>query len=91
VKVKITLVRPFRDAVGKPEVTLELSRGELVPALRQLALEYPGLEEQLFEDGALSPYVNIYRNNAAVDEKEAATTVLKDGDELMFLLPLTGG
>ncbi|MBI4393891.1 MAG: MoaD/ThiS family protein [Euryarchaeota archaeon] len=90
-KVKVTLVRPFRDAVGKPEVTLELAQGGLVPALRKLADEYPGLEEQLFENGALSPYVNIYRNNVAVDESQAAALVLKDGDELLFLLPLTGG
>lgn len=90
-RVRVKLVRPFRDAVGKPEVALEPRKPGLVPALEQLASEYPGLREHLFEGAALSPYVNIYRNGEVVPVDEAHKHVLADGDELLFLLPITGG
>ena len=90
-QVRLKLVRPFRDAVGKPEVAFAPRRANLVEALGELVEAYPGLREHLFEGGGLSPYVNIYLNGAVVHVDEAAKHTLRDGDELLFLLPLTGG
>jgi molybdopterin converting factor small subunit len=91
VRVRVKLVRPFRDAVGKPEVDFEPRSASLVAAVGQLVEQFPGLREHLFERGALSPYVNIYVNAQPVPVDEAAKHVLSDGDELLFLLPITGG
>lgn len=91
VRIRVKLVRPFRDAVGQPQVEFEPREPGLVGALRQLAEAYPGLQPHLFENGQLSPYVNIYVNAEAVHVDEAAKVTLQDGDEVLFLLPLTGG
>lgn len=90
-RVHVKLVRPFRDAVGQPMVELEVRDASLVRALDALVQRYPGLREHLFEGDALSPYVNIYLNAEPVHVEEVAKVALRDGDELMFLLPLTGG
>jgi molybdopterin converting factor small subunit len=91
VRVRVKMVRPFRDAVGKPEVVFEARQQGLVESILQLCELYPRLREHLLEDGALSPYVNIYRNGEAVHVDEAHKVALREGDELLFLLPLTGG
>ncbi|HEV8361027.1 MAG TPA: MoaD/ThiS family protein [Candidatus Thermoplasmatota archaeon] len=90
-RVRVKMVRPFRDAVGKPEVDLDGAPPGVVDAILQLCGQYPGLREHLLEDGALSPYVNIYVNGTAVHVDEVHKVALRDGDELLFLLPLTGG
>lgn len=90
-RVRVKLVRPFRDAVGQPHVDFAPLRAGLVEALAELVERYPGLREHLYENGELSPYVNIYRNGEVVHVDEAAKVTLRDGDELLFLLPLTGG
>jgi molybdopterin converting factor small subunit len=91
VRVRVKLVRPFRDAVGKPEVELDAGSGKLPEAIARLVERFPGLREHLYEAGELSPYVNIYRNGQAVHLDEAHKVTLAEGDELMFLLPMTGG
>lgn len=90
-RVRVRLVRPFKDAVGQPVVEFEPRRPGLVEALRHLVELYPGLGEHLLEGGDLSTFVNIYCNGQAVHVDEAHKVTLQDGDELMFLLPMTGG
>jgi sulfur-carrier protein len=89
--IRFRFVRPFRDAVGKSEIALEAKGTNLVDVLRELVCAYPALDEHLYERGALSPYVNIYVNAQPIDVAKAPTTNVKDGDEILFLLPLTGG
>lgn len=86
------MVRPFKDAVdGQPLVVFAPPEANLVAALKHLVQLYPKLGEHLLEGGELSPYVNVYRNGTAVHVDEAHKVSLVDGDELMFLLPMTGG
>ena len=89
--MRVKLVRPFRDAVGQPQVEFDSPGRDLVGAVRHLAGLYPGLQEHLFEGGELSRYVNIYVNAQPVPVDEASKVTLAEGDELLFLLPLTGG
>ena len=90
-RVRVRLVRPFKDAVGQPVVEFEPAQRGLLGAVQELVGLYPGLREHLLEGPRLSAYVNVYRNGQAVRADEAADVALRDGDELMFLLPMTGG
>ena len=90
-RVRVKLVRPFRDAVGAPEVAFEPRSPTLWTALAELAEVYPALREHLFEAGGPSPYVNVYVNRTPVPLETSSAVALRDGDEVLFLLPLTGG
>lgn len=90
-RVRFRFVRPFRDAIGKSEIELLLDDGALPQALAALVRAYPGLREHLYEGDGLSSYVNIYVNGQPVPIGAADATSLREGDEVVFLLPLTGG
>jgi len=91
VRVRFRFVRPFRDAVGQSEVALDVGSPRLVDVLRELVARYPGLAEHLYEDGELSSYVNVYVNGAPIEIGRARETAVGADDEILFLLPLTGG
>ena len=90
-EVRFRFVRPFRDAVGKSEIALEVGGDRLTDALAALTGAYPPLADHLYENGQLSTYVNIYLNGTPVEIGAAEGTRVSAGDEILFLLPLTGG
>jgi molybdopterin converting factor subunit 1 len=81
VHVTLRLFARLRDLSGKSELRLELPEGCDARRLWEgLALEYPALE----------PYTGSV--SCAINEEYAKlTTRLKDGDEVAFLPPVSGG
>jgi molybdopterin synthase sulfur carrier subunit len=77
--------------VGQGELAWQPRSPRLLGLLAELAERYPRLGPQVLERGALSPYVNVYVNGQAVRAEDAPTCSLRDGDEVLLLLPLTGG
>lgn len=90
-RIRVRLVQPFRDAVGAPSVEVEPRGAALRDAVLRLCELYPRLTEHLLDGDALNPSVNIYVNARAVMAEDQRRLALRDGDELLFLLPLTGG
>ena len=80
-RVAVRLFARLREITGQSELRLELPDGHDAGALwDDLANEYPGL----------SPYRASV--SCAVNEEYAKfTTRLKDGDEIAFLPPVSGG
>ena len=90
-KVKIKLLKPFSDAAGKGEVDLEFPEGSAIQALESICESYPALKKELFEeDGTVSYSVNIFVNDRPLvgDEEDKP---LKDGDELLIFMAVSGG
>ena len=79
--VTIRLFARLRELAGGPELTRELPDGATASdAWQALAVEFP----------ALADYTRIV--SCAVNEEYARlTATLKDGDEVAFLPPVSGG
>jgi molybdopterin converting factor subunit 1 len=80
-RVRVRLFASLREAVGRPEVELELPEGTTAEeAWARLAHDHPALAER-------RP-----RLTAAVNRQYAPfDTALRDGDELVFVPPVSGG
>lgn len=90
-KVKIKLLKPFSDIAGKGELDLEFAGGSAIQALDKICESYPDLKTELFEDdGKISYSINIFVNDMPLmGEQEDAP--LKDGDEILIFLAVSGG
>jgi molybdopterin converting factor subunit 1 len=80
-RVTVRLFARLREIAGAAELTRELSPGATIAAVwRQLAGEFPELAQY---ERAVSSAVNA--DYARMDH------VLRDGDEVAFLPPVSGG
>ena len=79
----------LRDQVeGKREV---LGAGETVrQVLEDVTARYPSLREHLFEQGDLSPFVNVYVGRDDVRTLEGLDTRV-DGSSVILLPAMAGG
>jgi len=81
VRVTVRLFARLRDIAGTPELTRELAPGATIGAVwRTLAREFPDLAQY---ERSISSAVNA--DYARMD------TVVRDGDEVAFLPPVSGG
>jgi molybdopterin converting factor subunit 1 len=80
-RVTVKLFARLRDIAGTPELTRELAPGATVGGIwRQLAAEFPDLAGY---ERSISTAVNA--DYARMD------AVVRDGDEVAFLPPVSGG
>ena len=90
-KVKVKLLKPFSDIAGKGELDLDFPGDSAIQALEKICESYPDMRKEFFEeDGKVSYSVNIFVNDTPlVGEQEDAP--LKDGDEILIFLAVSGG
>jgi len=80
-RVTVRLFARLRDIAGAPELTRELAAGSTVAGVwRQLAAEFPELAQY---ERSISSAVNT--DYARMD------SVVREGDEVAFLPPVSGG
>ena len=91
-KVRIKLLKPFSDIAGRGEVELELEGDIVIQALDRLCKLHPGLRKELFDEkGEISYSVNIFVNDKPLSASEEVSTLLKEGDEILIFMPVSGG
>ncbi|HXH88126.1 MAG TPA: MoaD/ThiS family protein [Gaiellaceae bacterium] len=73
---------------GKRQV--EASGADVRAVLHDLALRYPALGRQLFEDGDLAPFVNVYLGGEDVRTLDGLDTAV-DGQPMILLPAMAGG
>ncbi len=74
---------------GEKEVSADGSNvGEV---LRALVEAHPGTEAQLFSDGELNRYVNVYLNDEDVRVLDGLDTSVGESDTLVILPAMAGG
>jgi molybdopterin converting factor small subunit len=59
--------------------------------LQALASEYPAVRDQLFEDGNLRRYVNVYVNDQDIQYLQKLETPVGERDTLIILPAMAGG
>lgn len=91
-KVKIKLLRPFSEVVGKRELEIDFDGSTLNDLLRFLLERYSKLKKEFYnKDDQLSEYICIFVNDKPIGALKGINTILKNGDEILFFIPISGG
>ena len=89
--VKVKIAEPLRQLINCQEEAVEVDGYNIRECLDKLAVQFLDLKRWLYnEKGELLPYVHIYVNGERNPDDEL-TRQIKDGDELLILLTVTGG
>ena len=81
----------LRASVGG-EKEVSASGGNVGDVLKDLAVNHPATQDQLFSaDGELNRYVNVYLNDEDVRVLDGLDTAVRDGDVLVILPAMAGG
>ena len=87
--IKVRIPPALRNEVGGEREIL--GEGETVrEVLEDVAARYPALEAQLFEDGGLAPFVNVYLGGEDVRTLDGLETRV-NGASLILLPAMAGG
>jgi len=91
-KIKIKLLRPFSDAVGKKELEVDFSGTTLNDLLALLVDKYPKLKNEFYsKNNELTEYMCMFVNDKPASALKGVDTKLKNSDEILFFMPLSGG
>ncbi len=91
-KLKIKLLKPFSDAVGKSELELDFDGATLEDMLKVLVNRYPSLKKEFHtKTDELTDYMCMFVNDKPISALNGINTELKNGDELLFFIPVSGG
>ncbi len=88
-KIKVRLFANLREYAGTKE--LELEAGTVKESLEKLCKRFPGLEDMIFKDKDIRPYMNVFLNGRNISELNGLGTVLNPGDEIAIFPPVSGG
>ncbi len=70
---------------------VEATGGTVRELLENLADRFPALQGQLFENGDLAPFVNVYLGGEDVRTLEGSDTPVSAGDTVILLPAMAGG
>jgi MoaD family protein len=91
-KIKIKLLKPFSDAVGKSELEVDFNGSTLEDLLKVLVDRYPKLKKEFYtETDELTEYICVFVNDKPISALNGINTDLKNDDELLFFIPISGG
>ena len=88
--VTVRIPPPLRtETAGAAQV--EAQGENLREILDDLGERYPSLGRQLFADGRIAPYVNVYVGGEDVRTREGLDTAVEDGTTVILLPAVAGG
>lgn len=91
-KIKIKFLKPFSDIIGKKEFELDFKGNTLDELLQLLVDRYPKLDKEFFKNtNELTDFICIFVNDKPISALRGTKTELKNGDELLFFIPVSGG
>jgi molybdopterin synthase sulfur carrier subunit len=91
-EIELRFFANFRAEVGQKEIHREYEDGSTVgDILLALEREFPGLEGDLVENGAIRDQLSVLKNGRDVYHKQEMETLLEDGDRLSVFPPVAGG
>ncbi len=93
-KLLVEYTGQLRSAIGRAEETVELPSEVTVSALAEYLgsrCNEPARQHLLTASGHMQPSLLIAINGTAHPARQAATTLLRDGDRIVLLPPIAGG
>ena len=88
-KVTIKLFANLREKAKKAKI--DIIGTDLKEVLDLLIEQYEGLEELIFSNGDIHPFIHVMVNGISVKDKDGLDTILHDGDEIALFPPVSGG
>ena len=90
--VKIIFHSNLSKIAGKEDMEVGACCGDVGSLIDKLVVTYPQFKEELFDNqGQLDFEYQILVNGKSINSMGGTATPLADGDEVAFLLPLSGG
>lgn len=80
----------LRETVGGAR-TLTAHGSTVTEVLADLFASYPALRDRVTEEGALSPFVNVYVNDRDVRYRDGLDTAVGPEDTVILLPAMAGG
>ena len=91
-KLILKFLRPFKEIIGKSEIEMNLEINTLKDLLNSLVTRYPKIEKEFFKKNQeLTDYICIFVNDKPISALNMLNTKLKNGDNLLFFIPVSGG
>ena len=93
-KVDLKLFLPvLPEAIGRKELTVEFEGQTVNDLIEHLVARYGRKAKQALYDkkGKLDPVVQILLNGQEWITHDRLDTILKDGDDVMFMMMMAGG
>lgn len=91
-KLKIKLLKPFSEAVGKSDLEIDFNDKTVDDLLKILITKYPKLKKEFFKDNyKITEYICIFVNDKPISALKGEDTLLTNGDEILFFMPISGG
>jgi MoaD family protein len=93
VLVKVIYFAEFKRITEKDIEEFNLSSGQIKELIRLILNKYPNMQEILWnkEVDSISQYISVIVNNKPIHNPYVLSTLLKEGDEITFLSPISGG
>lgn len=90
--IRIVFHSELSKIAGKGEMELEPLPRDVRSLLDKLISMFPALEDELFDGrGRLNMDYQILLNGKGINAQGGTEARLEDGDEIAFLMPLSGG
>ena len=91
-KLKIKFLRPFTNIVGKNELQIDFNGITFEDLMKVLINKYPKMKKEFYnEKDELSDHICIFINDKPISALKGIKTQVKNGDELLFFIPISGG
>ena len=89
--MSVVRIPPTLRAEVNGERQVEARGGTIRELLEDLADRFPALRAQLFEDGDVAPFVNVYLGGEDVRTLDGTDTAVREGDTVILLPAMAGG
>jgi len=91
-KITLKLLKPFSKAVGKNQLEIDFKGNTLKDLLKLLTDRYPQLKKEFYtKNNELTEYICIFVNDKPIAVLNEKDTELKNNDEILFFMPVSGG
>ena len=88
----IKLLRPFSKIVGKSELSINFTGDTLDNLIEELINRYPQLKTEFYtKNDELTDLICIFVNDKPISALKGINTNLKNNDNVLFFIPLSGG